>query len=131
MVKPVPVMEAELTVTGEVPVEVRVTVCVVGESTVTLPKLRFAMLTDNCGFAADETIAVPIPLRATTEVAPVVELLPMVSCPIAAPAAVGWNCTCHVSAWFGFKVTGKPPPTMVKPVPLTEAELIVTGKVPV
>src|SRR5271156_2659584 len=100
MVKPVPVMEAELTVTGEVPVEVRVTVCVVGESTVTLPKLRFAMLTDNCGFAADETIAVPIPLRATTEVAPVVELLPMVSCPIAAPAAVGWNCTCHVSAWF-------------------------------
>ena len=87
MVKPVPVMEAELTVTGEVPVEVRVIACVVGELTVTLPKLRLAVLTDNCGLGA----AVPVPLRATTAVLAVEELLLMVTCPVAAPVVVGRN----------------------------------------
>ena len=87
MVKPVPVMEAELTVTGEVPLEVRVTVCVVGEFTVTLPKLRFAVLIDNCGLGA----AVPVPLRATIAVLPVAELLLMVTCPVSDPVAVGLN----------------------------------------
>jgi len=82
MVNPVPLMEAELTVTGEVPVEVRVIVCVVGELTVTLPKLRLAVLIDNW----DGTTAEPVPLRATTAVLSVVELLLMVSCPIATPA---------------------------------------------
>ena len=86
MVNPVPLMEAELTVTGEVPVEVRVIVCVVGELTVTLPKLRLAVLIDNCGLGADGTTAEPVPLRATTAVLSVVELLLMVSCPIATPA---------------------------------------------
>ena len=87
MVKPVPVMEAELTVTGEVPVEVRVIVCVVGEFTVTLPKLRLAVLTDNCGLGA----AVPVPLRATTAVLAVEELLLMVTCPVSDPVAAGLN----------------------------------------
>ena len=87
MVKPVPLMEAELTVTGEVPVEVRVTVCVAGEFTVTLPKLRVAVLTDNCGLGA----AVPVPLRATTAVLAVVELLLMVIWPVSDPGAVGLN----------------------------------------
>jgi hypothetical protein len=32
---------------------------------------------------------------------------------------------------LGFKVSGKPLPTTVKPGPLIEAELIVTGEVPV
>jgi hypothetical protein len=36
-----------------------------------------------------------------------------------------------VAVWLGFRVTGKLPPTMVKPVPLIEAELTVTGEVPV
>jgi hypothetical protein len=49
IVKPVPVIAAEFTVTGEVPVDVKVNVCVVAVFTVTLPKLRLAALTVNCG----------------------------------------------------------------------------------
>jgi hypothetical protein len=71
MVKPAPVIAAEFTVTGDVPVDVSVNVCVVAVFTVTLPKLRLAALTVNCGFGA----AVLVPLRATTAVEPVVELL--------------------------------------------------------
>src|ERR1700735_787230 len=126
MVKPVPVMEAELTVTGEVPVEVRVIVWVAGEFTVTLPKLRFVALTDNCGLRAAD----PVPLRATTAVLPVVELLVMLTWPVSDPVAVGLNCTCKVVVWLGFRVTGTVP-AMVKPVPVMEAELTVTGEVPV
>ena len=47
--KPAPVIEAELTVTGEVPAEVSVNDCVVAVFTVTLPKLRLAVLTVNRG----------------------------------------------------------------------------------
>ncbi len=65
---------AELTVTDEVPVEVNVNDCVVAVFTVTLPKLRLAALTVNCGLCA----AVPIPLRATRIVPLVVELLSIV-----------------------------------------------------
>src|SRR5271170_7932464 len=71
IVKPVPVIAAEFTVTGEVPVEVNVNDCVVDVFTVTLPKLRLAALTANCGLSA----AVLVPLRATTAVEPVDELL--------------------------------------------------------
>jgi hypothetical protein len=39
--------------------------------TVTLPKLRLAVLTVNCGLVA----AMPVPLRATTEVLPLDESL--------------------------------------------------------
>ena len=65
---------AELTVTGEVPVEVNVSDCVVAVFTVTLPKLKLAALTVNCGLGT----AVPTPLRATRIVLLVVELLPIV-----------------------------------------------------
>src|SRR5271167_493700 len=87
MVKPVPVMEAELTVTGEVPVEVRVITWLVGELTVTLPKLRLAVLTESCGLRA----AVPVPLRVTTAVLAVAELLVMVIWPVSDPVAMGLN----------------------------------------
>jgi hypothetical protein len=43
----------------------------------------------------------------------------------------GSNCTSSVIARFGFKVTGKVAPDIVKPVPLNDAELMVTGAVPV
>jgi hypothetical protein len=69
------VIAAAFTVTGEVPVDVRVSDCVVAEFTVTLPKLRLAALTDNCGLGA----AALVPLRVTTVVLPVDELLLMVS----------------------------------------------------
>src|SRR3984957_9270028 len=74
---------------------------------------------------------VPVPLRETTAELPVVELLVIVSCPVNAPVVVGSNCSCSVSVWFGFTVTGKLPPTMVKPAPVIAAELTVTGVVPV
>jgi hypothetical protein len=41
------------------------------------------------------------------------------------------NCTCNVIDWVGFSVTGKLPPTIVKPVPVIAAEFTVRGEVPV
>ena len=86
MVKPAPVTAAEFTVTAVVPVDVSVNACVVAVFTATLPKLRLPALTVN-----RELDAVPVPLIATTAVLPVDELLMMVICPLAAPAAVGRN----------------------------------------
>ena len=60
--------------------------------TVTLPKLRLAELTVNCGLKA----ATLVPLRLTTAVALVAELLLIVICPLAVPVVVGLNCTCSV-----------------------------------
>ena len=48
-VKPVPLIVAELIVTAEVPVDVRVTVLVLAVFIVTLPKLRLLVLTVNWG----------------------------------------------------------------------------------
>jgi hypothetical protein len=76
-----------LTVTAEVPDEVSATACVADESTATLPKLRAVVLTVNCGFVA----AAPVPLKDTTAVLPVVELLLIVSCPVTDPVIVGLN----------------------------------------
>jgi hypothetical protein len=108
-----------------VPDDVSVTDSFVEVFTVTLPKLRLVVLTVNCGFAAT-----PVPLKATVAVLPVVELLLIVSCPVAAPAAVGRNCTCRVTDWLGLSVMGKLPATMLKPVPALEAEFTVTAEVP-
>jgi hypothetical protein len=72
-----------------------------------------------------------VPLRLITAVALVEELLRIVSCPVAAPVAVGSNCTSNVTARPGFKVTGNLAPDIVKPVPLNVPELMVTGDVPV
>jgi len=47
IVKPLPVIVAELIATGEVPVDVNVSDCVVAVFTVTLPKLRLVALTTN------------------------------------------------------------------------------------
>jgi hypothetical protein len=68
------VIVAEFTVTGDVPVDVSVNVCVVAAFTVTLPKLRLPALIVNCGLDA----AMLVPLRATTAVEPVDELLEIV-----------------------------------------------------
>jgi hypothetical protein len=126
MAKPAPAIAAELTVTADVPVDVSVTAWVVFEFTVTLPKLKLAVLTVNCGFAA----AAPVPLKATSAVLFVDELLLMVNCPANAEAVVGRNCICSVTDWLGFSVTGKLPPTMAKPPPAITAELTVTADVP-
>jgi hypothetical protein len=73
-VKPAPLIVAELIVTGAVPVDVNVSDCVVAVFTVTLPKLRLAALTANCGLGA----AVLVPLRVTCALDPVDESLSIV-----------------------------------------------------
>ena len=74
IIKPAPVIVAEFTVTGEVPVDVNVNDCVVAVFTVTLPKLKLAELTVNCGLGA----AVLVPARVTCAVEPVDESLSIV-----------------------------------------------------
>jgi hypothetical protein len=125
MVKPAPVIAAEFTVTGVVPVDVSVNDRVAEEFTDTLPKLRLVVPSVNCEFPT-----VPVPLKDTTAVAPVVELLLIVSCPVVDPVAVGSNWTCKVTDWLGVNVTGNVPATMVKPAPVIETEFTVTGEVP-
>jgi hypothetical protein len=127
MLKAAPEMDAEFTVTGDVPEEVRVTDCVAEELTVTLPKLRVETLSVNFGLVVAE---VPVPLNVTVAVLPLVELLLMESFPEAAPAAVGRNFSCKVTDWFGDSVTGTLPATMEKPAPVMEAEVTVTDEVP-
>jgi len=127
MEKPSPVIAAEFTVTGAVPVEVKVTDCVTDVFTVTLPKLRPAALRVNWGLGA----AMLVPLRATVAVFPVDELLLIVSWPLLDPVAVGLNCTCSVTDCVGFSVSGKLWATTEKLVPLMAAEFTVTGAVPV
>lgn len=126
-VKPAPVISAEFTVTGAVPVELSVSVCAVTVFTVTLPKLRFPALTVSWGLGA----AVLVPLIITAIVPSGEALLLIVNCPLVEPVAVGWNCTRKVSDCVGFNVAGRIPPTRVKPAPAIAAELTVTGVVPV
>ena len=66
---------AELIVTGAVPDDVNVSDCVVAVFTVTLPKLKLAALTANCGMGA----AVLVPLNVTCAVEPVDESLLIVT----------------------------------------------------
>jgi len=86
IVKPAPLIAAEFTVTGVVPVDVKVNDCIVVVFTVTLPKLTLPALIVSCAFAA-----VPVPLKATEAVPPVAELLLIVIWPLAVPATAGSN----------------------------------------
>jgi hypothetical protein len=108
-------------------VEVNVTGCVDAVFTVTLPNVRLAALIVNCGLVA----AVPVPLRLTTAVLLIDELLWIVSWPAAPPVVAGSNCTFSVTDWLGLKVTGNVAPDIVKPVPVSAVELMATGAVPV
>jgi hypothetical protein len=58
------------------------------------------------------------------------ELLTIVSCPVAAPAAVGSNCAVRTIACPGLSVTGNEDPETEKPAPVTVPELTVTAAVP-
>ena len=83
--KPVPVTDAELIVTEEVPVELSVRDRVFDDPSVTLPKGRVVALKVSLGVAG----AVPVPVSATTEALPVEELLLIVNCPVTPPAVLG------------------------------------------
>ena len=73
----------------------------------------------------------PVPLRLTTVVVAVVELLVNVRVPDAAPTAVGLNWTGIVIAIVGLSVTGNVAPENVNPAPVIFAAFTVTGDVPV
>ena len=92
--KPVPCNAAELIMTGAVPDEVSVSERVAVEPTGTLPNDSEVALNSNCGVVVT---TVPVPLNWTTVVAPLDELLLIVNCPDAAPAAVGLNFTWSVT----------------------------------
>ena len=89
MVKPAPVIAAPLTVTADVPVELKVSVLVAAVFTVMLPKLKLAVLTDRVAFVG----VTPVPFNDTVVVLPVLELLLIAICAVAVPAVVGLNCT--------------------------------------
>jgi hypothetical protein len=72
----------------------------------------------------------PVPLRLTTAVPLLEELLLRVSDPLAAPAVVGLKVTVRVTLWPGLRVTGKLAPDTVNPAPVTAPELIVRSPVP-
>lgn len=127
MEKPAPVIAAEFTVTGEVPVEVKVKACVVAVFVVTLPKLRLAALAVSCGASG----AIPVPVNPIKVVPPAKALLFMVSFPVATPTDVGLNITCSVTDWFGVSVTGRLLPWIEKPAPVIEARSTVADDVPV
>ena len=88
-VNPEPVRLALLTVTGEVPDEVRFTDWVMGVPTGSSPKLRLVVLNVSTGSAG----FVPVPLRLTVLVLPPEELLEIVMLPLAAPAVAGSKFT--------------------------------------
>ena len=74
---------------------------------------------------------VPVPLRLTDVEVPVDELLVNVNSPVAAPAAVGSNCTVRVAVWPAVSVSGKVAPEIENPAPETVAELMVNDADPV
>ena len=74
---------------------------------------------------------VPVPVKRRVVVIPLAELLEMVNWPVAAPAAVGSNCTLRLAVWPGLNVRGKLGPDTTKPAPVAATALTVTGAVPV
>jgi hypothetical protein len=72
-----------------------------------------------------------VPLRLIAREGFAVELLAMATWPVAAPAAVGSNSRLSVTVCPGLRVTGKLAPLIVKPVPVSVAELTVTATLPV
>jgi hypothetical protein len=111
--KPAPVTTAWESVAEEVPVLVRVTVCVLLVLIATVPKLMLA------GLAATRTVA-PLPDRDT--VAGELEAsLTTVMVPVTAPAAWGANLTEKGALCPVVKVKGRESPLMLKPLPATAA----------
>ena len=88
-----PANPAALTVTGELPVEVRVTGNLMGVLSGSLPKLKLVVLNVSTGLVG----LVPVPLKLILLVLPPDELLKIVMVPFAAPATVGSKPTWRVT----------------------------------
>jgi hypothetical protein len=90
-VKPAPETAAPLTVTGELPVEVRVTGRLIVVLRGSSPKFKLLVLRLRTGFVT------PVPLRDMVVVFPLNESLEIVIVPATGPAAVGSKLTWRVT----------------------------------
>ena len=105
-VKPTPVKAAELTVTGAVPLEVKVTDFVAGVFNATLPKARVVVLTVrvgvqafNCKAKLSETLpAVAVRVADCAEVTAETVAVNAALVALAGTVNVAWNRDCCVAA---------------------------------
>jgi hypothetical protein len=115
---PVPVIESEFTVSAEVPEEVIVKARVLDEPSLTFPKPREVALSAICGVEE-----VPVPVKGTVHVAPVVQLVANVRLPLTVPAVFGPNVTGIASDWPGERLSGSATVPIEKPLPESDREL--------
>jgi len=101
--------------TLELPVLVRVTLCVMLLPTDTLPKLRLVGLAESCSVAAT-----PLPLRGIAVGEPGA-LLTSETLPVTLPAPAGAKATLKFVLCPGVKVKGSVSPLVAKPLPETVA----------
>jgi hypothetical protein len=121
--KPLPATVAMLIVTFELPVFVKLTVCVALWPTVTFEKFSVEGAIER-----PACVAVPVKEIVSGEF---VASLTTVSAPVTTPAVVGANCTDTVLLCPTASVVAGLPLTTVKPAPVRVAEATVTLPVPV
>lgn len=114
MEKPAPLTVAELIVNGPVPLEVSMTVCVVGVLTDTFPKLTVDVLTPNVGIDAFSCIAKVLetpPALAVRVAVCAVDTAATVALNVAlvAPAAIVTEVGTATAALLLARLTAKPP----------------------
>jgi len=120
MVKPDPDRLAPLTITGAVPLDVKVTGWTAGVPTATLPKATVLELTVRPAPAAGAAAATPLPVNWTVEVGFPGELLAITNCAETAPVFEGPNWTFRVAVLLAATVYGN------VPAPLKENRLLLT-----
>ena len=121
VLKPLPLALTCEIVNGPVPLFVSCTICVLGDPTVTSPKLAVDGVIVNAG-------CTPIPFTGITAVAPLE--LDTVMLPEMFSEAVGWKLTLMAVLWPACKVTGAEMPDSEKSLALTETCEIVTLALP-
>jgi hypothetical protein len=124
-VKPLPVALTAEIVALVLPLFVSVIVCWPLLPTETFPNETLPGLAVNV-----ELVVTPLPTRVTL-CGEVGALSVRVMLPVAAPAAVGANCTLNETDWPPVSVFGKESPLMPKPFPATVARLMTIFVVPV
>lgn len=123
--KPAPVALTAEMVALVLPLLVRVMVCWPLLPTETFPNDKLPGLAVNV-----ELVETPLPTSATV-CGEAGALSVNVMLPLAAPAAVGANCTLNDSDWPPVSVVGSVSPLMPKPFPVTVATLMTISVVPV
>ena len=125
-VKPVPVAAIFEICTAALPVFVRTTCCVELEPVATLPKLT------EVGFACNWPTGVvePVPLKFTIALGVFGSLLVIVTLPLAAPEAVGWNVRAIDTDWPALTVLGVATPLSPNSAPVNETIEIVRSLPP-